>query len=380
MLYPLKFKPVYKDYIWGGRSLVNIGKEIPPGRTAAESWEISGHENGLSIVAEGPLAGRTLPQILKQYGRRLLGSAASARDLQKFPLLLKLIGACDQLSIQVHPDDIYAAKHTKDEYGKNEMWYVVAAEPGARLIAGIKPGTSREIFARAIKDSTCLDHLKSLPVQAGDAINIPAGLVHAIGAGLIICEIQQNSDMTYRVYDYNRKDTDGHRRPLHIEQALDVINFSAEQPDTLVPGIFYNLINQPELKRRALVINRYLRTEHWQLNGEAAFNSRDEYRFVLLTVLGGKAELAYESADRKSDKLRINLDLGESILIPADLGCWKISGSAEMITATVSDFTADLHELGKNLSLSTSSDNTRQLINQLKGRIGMDPLPDNLKI
>ena len=222
MLYPLKFKPLYKDYIWGGRNLEALGKTLPATGIVAESWEVSCHKNGSSIIANGEYGGTTLPELLEQLGRTLVGSSLSQKDVDKFPLLIKFIDAENNLSVQVHPDDVYAYKNENGEYGKNEMWFIISAKPGAKLVYDVIPGTTREKFADAVSENRIESLLKKVEVFAGDVINIPAGLVHAIGKGILLAEVQQNSDTTYRVYDYGRTG-----RPLHIAKALDVIDFNS---------------------------------------------------------------------------------------------------------------------------------------------------------
>lgn len=230
--YPLTFTPVLKDYIWGGRTLATrLGRDLPPDTGIAESWEIAAHENGDVTVANGPLAGRNLSSLREEFDLDLIGARAGwAQELGKFPLLIKLLDASRRLSVQVHPDDTYAQAHEGNELGKSEMWVILHAEPGAAIILGVKEGTSREQFRQAVAEERLEDYLHEIPVQAGDFVCVPAGSLHAILGGLLIAEIQQNSDTTYRVYDWGRLGHDGRPRPLHVEQALDVINFDQVEP------------------------------------------------------------------------------------------------------------------------------------------------------
>jgi mannose-6-phosphate isomerase len=235
-VYPLTFTPVLRDYIWGGRRLETLyGRGLPPG-IVAESWEISGHPAAPTVADAGYWTGQSLPAILAELGERLVGTRGGwALQRQKFPLLVKLLDAEQDLSLQVHPDDAYALVHEDGELGKTEMWYVLHAKPGTELILGLQPGTTREDFATALQHATRnTQHandellealLRRIPVQAGQAIAIPAGTVHALLAGTVVTEIQQNSDTTYRVYDWGRVGTDGKPRALHVEKALDVIDF-----------------------------------------------------------------------------------------------------------------------------------------------------------
>ena len=226
MFYPIKFKALYKDYVWGGRNLPRIGKEIPEEGKVAESWELSCHKNGTSVIANGIFEGTELTGLIEKYGRQVIGTALDEKHVKKFPLLIKFIDANDRLSVQVHPTDEYAFVHENGELGKNEMWYIISAEPGATLVAGVKEGVTKEIFAKAIEEGKVEECLNSIAVKEGDIINIPAGLVHAIGKGIILAEVQQNSDTTYRVYDYGRLGADGKPRELHVEKSLETIDFS----------------------------------------------------------------------------------------------------------------------------------------------------------
>lgn len=243
-LYPLAFEPVLKDYIWGGRKLETLfGRALPPGVGIAESWEISAHPHGDVTVANGPLRGRSLAGLTAEYGAALVGSFARPG---RFPLLVKLLDAHQKLSVQVHPDDAYARTHENGELGKSEMWVVLHAEPEAALILGLQPGATRESFRAALEAGDLEQWLHTLPVQAGDVICVPAGTLHAILGGSVIAEIQQNSDATYRVYDWNRTGSDGKPRPLHVDKALDVIDFSRVQPELAEPA----LLDAPDGIRR----------------------------------------------------------------------------------------------------------------------------------
>ena len=232
-VYPLSFRPVFKDYIWGGRNLeTKLGKDLPPG-IVAESWEIAAHANGQSQVAAGPMAGRTLAAVLEQWGERLLGSSV-AHDT--FPLLIKLLDSTRWLSVQVHPDDNYAQEHAGD-LGKTELWVILHAEPDAELIYGLKTGVDRARLAQAAATGAIEPMLHRIPLRTGDAVYIPAGTVHALGPGAIVVEIQQNSDTTYRLYDWGRSGVDGNSRPLHVRQALDVTDWRIVEPAIAKPPI-----------------------------------------------------------------------------------------------------------------------------------------------
>lgn len=270
MLYPMIFTPVLKDYIWGGRNLeTKLGRALPAGGVIAESWEIAGHQDGVSLVENGPYAGWPLTELHRALGLELIGSAnAWAQERGKFPLLVKLLDAHSPLSVQVHPDDAYALAHEGDELGKTEMWVVLHAAPGAELIAGVKAGTTPALFRRAIEEQRLEGYLHRLPVQTGDHLCVPAGTLHAIMGGLLIAEIQQNSNTTYRVYDWGRVDAAGQARPLHLDQALAVIDFTVVEPQICPPALLTSL---PGQRRELLCSNRYFTTERITLEAGATF-------------------------------------------------------------------------------------------------------------
>ena len=225
-LYPLTFHPRFKERIWGGRSLASMyGKPLPPDVPIGESWEIADRPGDESVVANGPLAGRTLRALMEQRGRAILGDAAASGD-GRFPLLCKILDAREKLSLQVHPPA--RARHLGDP--KTEMWYIAAAAPEAELFVGLKAGITPEAFAEAVRHGMVDACFHRIAVTAGDAMFLPSGRVHAIGAGLVIFEIQQNSDTTFRVHDWNRVGLDGKPRELHVTQSLESIDFADVEP------------------------------------------------------------------------------------------------------------------------------------------------------
>ena len=220
---PLFFKPIMIERVWGGNTLDTLhGKAIPAGKIIGESWELSDRPEAQSIVDGGEFDGWTLRQLIEKYPRELLGDLPPR---MRFPLLVKYVDAGDKLSVQVHPDDDGASVF--DDLGKTECWIVVHAEPGAQLVRGLKPGTTREIFARAIEEDKVETLLHYFQPKVGDVIALPPGTVHAIGKGLVVAEVQQNSDVTLRIYDYKRMGLDGRPRKLHVKEALDSIRFGA---------------------------------------------------------------------------------------------------------------------------------------------------------
>ncbi|MDR2137948.1 MAG: class I mannose-6-phosphate isomerase [Tannerella sp.] len=224
-MYPFIFKPILKEMIWGGTDLRPFKGLAPGGEPVGESWELSHVEGNFSVVANGPLAGRTIDDLMAAQGARLTGEKVMKRFGRTFPLLIKFIDARDNLSVQVHPDDRLARKR-HHSFGKTEMWYVVKAAPGAALYSGFhRPVTAAE-YVRRVEEGTLMEALQRYEVRAGDVFFLPAGRVHAIGAGCFIAEIQQTSNITYRIYDYGRKDADGNSRELHTALAKDAIDYS----------------------------------------------------------------------------------------------------------------------------------------------------------
>lgn len=249
-LYPLLFEPVLKDYIWGGRNLEKLGRKLPPTGVIAESWEIAGHQDGTTRVANGRYAGKLLTELHDELGLDLIGSrSAWAQERGKFPLLIKLLDANRPLSVQVHPQDDYALANEGNELGKTEMWVVLHAEPDAEVILGVSAEISAEEFRVAIESAQLEPHLHKINVKTGDHICVPAGSLHAIMGGLLIAEIQQNSNTTYRVYDWGRVGADGKGRPLHVDKALDVINFDQVAPSICPP----EPINEEKGVKRSLL-------------------------------------------------------------------------------------------------------------------------------
>jgi len=228
---PLVFTPVYKDYLWGGDGLALKYGRLGPPAVCAESWEISAHPDGASVVAHGPFRGRSLGELTTTFGPSLTGTRAP--DPQRFPLLFKLIDARSRLSVQVHPNNTNAAL-TRGE-PKTEMWYVLGSTPGASLYAGLAEGVTPDSLRAALEDHTAESQLVRLTVSAGLALFIPGGLVHAIGEGCLIYEVQQNSNTTYRLYDWGRTGTDGKPRQLHIEESFRTIDWSLPAPRMITP-------------------------------------------------------------------------------------------------------------------------------------------------
>nr|HPK00742.1 class I mannose-6-phosphate isomerase [Candidatus Hydrogenedentota bacterium] len=231
----LRFKERYYERVWGGQKLKALfGKPFPDNVPVGEAWLISDHPGDESVIDGGFWKGQTLQALLAADARALLGANARTTPAGRFPLLLKLLDAAESLSVQVHPDDACAERLGEPDVGKTEMWSVLQAEPGSELIYGLKPEVGREAFSNAVANGDIEPLLNRFPVQAGDSVFVSAGTVHAIGAGVVLAEIQQNSDLTYRIHDWGRLDSDGQPRTLHLEKALEAIHFSPTPAEGVV--------------------------------------------------------------------------------------------------------------------------------------------------
>lgn len=303
LLHPLRFRPVLRKYIWGGRRLeTSLGKALPPGNDWAESWEICDHGADQSVVEFGPLAGTTLGDLVGQRGTDLLGRHYPQRQ---FPLLLKFLDADQTLSVQVHPDDARAATLDPPDLGKTEAWVVLEAEPQSRIYAGLKPGVDRDTLTAAMRNGRCQDCLHSFAPSPGDCVFLPAGTVHALGAGLLVAEIQQSSDVTYRLFDWNRLGPDGRPRPLHVERALDAIDFNRGPVEPQQP----RPTERPQVVR-LVECDRFV----WD-RGEfdAPLTTVGDGRCHILAVLAGAVRI-------EGDPAGTALSRGGTALLPASLG------------------------------------------------------------
>ena len=317
-IYPLTFTPQLRDYIWGGRNLEKLyHRELPPG-IIAESWEISGHPTAATVVDRGKWQGQSLPKVLAALGEKLVGTRAQwALERHKFPLLVKLLDANRNLSVQVHPRDEYALAHENGELGKTEMWYVLHVEPDAQVIFGVRKGVTAASFRRAIENNTLETQLHYLPVKAGDAIFVAAGSVHALLKGTVVAEIQQNSDVTYRVYDWGRLGADGKPRPLHVRQAMEVINFNQVEPSAVVPKV---VAQSDGITRAEISRCRYFVVEKVSLAAGAVYRgATDGSTLEIWGTVGGSAELSTPSGDS------VALPTIRFCLIPAAQGEFSVT-------------------------------------------------------
>lgn len=307
-LYPWLFRPAYQDYLWGGDRIIRTYRRPEPAGIYAESWEVSDRPEGMSVVRNGPLAGQALPDLVETFGTALMGTRYPAA---RFPLLVKILDARETLSVQVHPNDDSAARFGGE--AKTEMWYVLDADPEACVYAGFRKALDPASFHQAAEEGTLSDLLQRIPVQRGDAVFIPGGRVHAIGAGCLMLEVQQNSNTTYRVHDWDRVGPDGQARALHREQAAQVLDWGITETPLIPPealpapsGVDRSLVHQCPFFRMERVVAR----RDWEevLDGSS-------FRVVFLA--GGDAVLSGDISEER-------LSPGMTALIPAGLGAYAL--------------------------------------------------------
>jgi mannose-6-phosphate isomerase len=304
-LYPLKFKTIFKDKIWGGEKIRTIlKKDFAPLKNCGETWEISGVKGNVSEVANGPLAGRQLTDLIKEFKGELVGEKVYRDSAEEFPLLVKFIDANEDLSIQVHPGDELARKRHQS-LGKTEMWYIMQADENSKLISGFNQAISKEKYLQHLQNKNLDQILNQEEVVADDVFFIPGGRVHTIGKGLLLAEIQQSSDVTYRIYDFDRTDDAGNKRELHTEEALDAIDYN--QYDAYKTA-YVPKMNEPV----ALVKNNFFTTNVLHINKPISRNYKNLDSFVIYVCLQGEAVLKYGSGEMK-------LKAGDCILLPATI-------------------------------------------------------------
>lgn len=325
---PLVFEPLYRSYLWGGRRLATkLGKTLPAEGIWAESWEIVDHPQGQSVVASGPWQGWSLGRLVEEYRGEILGpgfellsgTESKLSHLSRFPLLLKYLDCQNVLSVQVHPDDAYGLQMSTPDLGKTEAWYIIDTEPDSVLYAGLQSGVSCRDLAEAISMGRTEECLHAIKPQAGDCIFIPSGTVHALGAGLLVAEIQQASDCTFRLFDWNRVDASGAARPLHIEQSLDVIDFDRGPVHRVVPRLdgasnSWELVACDQFRLVSL--------------GEATAHLLDLPTCKIIAVPQGAATISTSSGD-------LELRAGQSALIPYACGQAKVvvAGKSKVLVA-----------------------------------------------
>jgi mannose-6-phosphate isomerase len=301
-LYPLKFHPILKERLWGGTKLgVQLNKPISSDITG-ESWELSGVEGDVSVVSNGELKGTSLNTLIENRADELLGSSVVKRFGKEFPILIKFIDAKQDLSIQLHPNDALA-KERHNSFGKTEMWYIMDAEKDANLIVGFNQPVSREQYVQSLENNTLLDYMNYEKVQSGDTFFINTGKIHAIGAGVLLAEIQQTSDVTYRVFDFNRRDKEGNLRELHTEMALDAIDF--DQKDD-----FKVLYEKNKDRINPMVACPYFNTNFLHLQNDLKQDTSHRDSFTIYMCVEGEARIANEHGETTIRK-------GETVLLPA---------------------------------------------------------------
>lgn len=311
---PLFFEPIFKERIWGGKNLTSFGYDLPFNQTG-ECWAFAAHSNGQSVVKNGAYKGLSMGELWEKH-RELFGNTEGDR----FPLLTKILDANQDLSVQVHPNDEYAKIHENGELGKTECWYIIDCKENAEIIYGHHAKTQEELI-RMIKNEEWDKLLRSVKVKPGDFFYVPSGTIHAIGEGIIILETQQNSDTTYRVYDYNRKDSQGNLRELHIQKSIEV---------TEVPFKANKLKNQPEkiagLTIDSLIECPYFTVQKWELDGTASL--KQQKPFLLASVIHGEGELIHNGNHSIFKK-------GDHFLLPGDFGEFELAGKSELIISSI---------------------------------------------
>jgi mannose-6-phosphate isomerase len=325
-VHPIRLESLFHETIWGGRRLERDGwKQLPSGNVAiGEAWETE-----ISTVAQNePYAGKTLKRLVEELGPALLGEQVIAVFGRRFPLLAKFIDANDKLSLQVHPDDRYAALHEEGSLGKTEYWYVLGAEPGASIVHGFKAPTSRRSVQQAIEEGTLEELLHEEMVRPGDVIFVPAGTVHAIGAGVLLYELQEYSDVTYRMYDYGRHTTTGTSRELHIEPALDVAQFDRSAHIKMQPVLFSD---GPGYEDRCLVACRYFLTREIAFQPHGSLLGKTENSCMLLSSLGAEIQVHYGPGLQFNEQLA----RGQTMVLPAALGNYRLEGTGVLLLSYV---------------------------------------------
>ncbi|GEP50435.1 mannose-6-phosphate isomerase [Flavobacterium noncentrifugens] len=318
-LYPFQFEPILKDRIWGGEKLKTFLNKPITSKITGESWELSDVEGDVSVIANGYLKGKSLADIINEFPDELLGTKIHNDFGKKFPLLFKYLDAREDLSIQVHPNDELAKKR-HNSFGKTEMWYVMQADENARIIVGFKEKSSPEEYLKSIKEKNILSILNSVATKQGDVFFLPTGTVHAIGAGLVIAEIQQTSDITYRIYDFDRKDANGNTRELHTDLAVEAINYNT----TDTQKQYSKTQNQPNV----MVDCPYFTTSFIPLDGKSEV-VKDGNCFTVYMCVDGNFSI-------ESDGETFDYKKGDTVLMPAALKAFALSGKASVLEIYIS--------------------------------------------
>lgn len=318
-IYPLQFVPILKERIWGGEKLKTVLNKPIESVTTGESWELSTVEGDVSVVANGELQGRSLMDLIDEMPNEILGTSVYKKFGKQFPLLFKYLDAREDLSIQVHPNDALA-KERHNSFGKTEMWYIMQADKDARIIVGFKEKSNADAYVANLENKSLLSILDAVEVKPGDVFFLETGTVHAIGAGLVVAEIQQTSDITYRIYDFDRVDAQGNGRELHIDLALDAINY--EKTDT------YKSYDKAMNQSNAVVDCPYFTTNFIPLEGELAVSKNGD-TFTVYMCVDGAFELEYNG-------VKYGYKKGDTVLVPAAIQSFAMSGKASVLEIYIS--------------------------------------------
>ncbi|AWH83746.1 mannose-6-phosphate isomerase [Flavobacterium album] len=319
-MYPLIFEPILKDRIWGGTKLeTDLGKTNLPTKTTGESWELSAVNGDVSVVKDGAYAGKPLTELLEKYPAEILGTKVHEQFGTQFPLLFKFLDAREDLSIQVHPNDELAKKR-HNSFGKTEMWYVMQADEGSRIIVGFKHKSNPEEYLKHLEDKNLIEILNEVPAEKGQTFFLETGTIHAIGAGIVIAEIQQTSDITYRIYDWDRVDANGKGRELHVDLALDAMNYNTTDTQK-------NYTQEPN-QSNVMVDCPYFTTSYLPLDGSAGKSGNGESFTVYICTDGAfSVELDGKKYDFKK---------GDTVLIPAAMQSYLLNGKATLLEISIS--------------------------------------------
>ena len=317
-LYPLLFDPILKERIWGGTKLKTYLNKTISSENTGESWEISTVPNDISVVSNGSLQGKNINELIAQMPNEFLGSSVVSRFGNQFPLLFKFIDAKEDLSIQLHPNDALA-KERHNSFGKTEMWYVMQADENARLVVGFKKDSNKEEYLNHLENKSIVSLLNEMPVKKGDVFFLETGTIHAIGAGVVIAEIQQTSDITYRIYDWDRVDANGKGRELHTDLALDAINYSKTHSKIQYPTI--------DNKSNKVVDCPYFKTNVIPLQGDYSWVKKQE-AFTVFMCTEGAFEFVY-------DDIIYHLKAGNTVLLPASIPAIEIKGKATLLEISI---------------------------------------------
>ena len=320
-LYPFKFNPIMKDRLWGGDKLQKLFNKPSETDTTGESWELSAVKGDVSVVCNGVLTGKSLQELINEYGADLMGKSVIERFGSEFPILIKFIDAKQDLSIQLHPHDDLA-KQRHNSFGKTEMWYIMDADPGAKLIVGFNRDVEKEEYVESLENNSLLDLLNYEEVKEGDTFFINTGKIHAIGAGVMLAEIQQTSDITYRVFDFNRKDKHGNLRELHTELALDAIDYKKKGDFKVDYPKAGNEVNK-------MVESPYFKTDYLHLTEDFTQDVSGRDSFTIFMCVKGSATI-------KNDWGQVDVEKGETVLLPASTSTISIATSgASLLEVTI---------------------------------------------